>query len=489
MDTAYNAVEVRFSRDGASWYNAYLEDVEDGGNVAVCSFDDDAVPQTSFRKEDVRMPLGSVDPSFDPGVGNLVEIKVNRTESSPSGWRLAQIKSRARGMFYVAPTERLKGARDEAVVTRSCLRPSRREASGFKDPFVKAEMALDPRQDVWVKSPSAVSMVSSASHLAVQAFRGSSGSSQGCLKIQLVEGKTDVQVEPPKIVMVGTEGAVDKAWSLMQPVAKHNLMVLTFKNAMEIRDKALEEREKRMGGTSGDIAMPAKFTKEFEASPAAVARLIGRKGSNIRTLESVHGVKITVSDGASAYGEQKTVTISGDDEESVQAALDNSQQLEETLDVPAHMNGWVTGRGNSTLSELQLAAGLQACRLDRDAQQLVFLGTRTACDQARELFGAHMLYFDTFKELDERIDELVTQLKARGNRERIDELAADFVGTGSDRGEEDEGKGGSKGKGYREGEKGSKAKGHKGKGKDKGMGKGPKEATRSPPTGRGRAFL
>lgn len=458
----FDIVEVRRDPDVQAWFSACIEDMTEDAGI-VCSFEDDIWPQGIFPPEDVRPPphrqrRREREADFDPCVGDFVELEIQRSASTPSGWRRARVKSRQRGLFLVAPTERLeKGARGEVIAPRWRLRPDVPDRGGVAGLLLRVEIPIDPKLKDWLSSPEAAAAVGAAGQMSVwrQPPRGGD-SRRGRPRDALLL----VRCEPERslAVVVGTEILVRRVRSELPSMLWHIAQANELAAATELREKALERRRRAGEGGQADPLAHLKSSKEFEADQTHVARLIGRKGSNVHALEAMYGVKFQVLDGP-AYGEQKTVKILGADEASVQEALDNAQLVEETVDVPPQMNGWVIGRRHSTLNEMRNVSGLQACRLDRDTQKLVFVGTRHACHQAKELYTAHMLYFPHFKDMDEHMVELQEQLQEHGEKELL-QWGAEVAGKGK-------GKLGEKGKDKGKfGDKG-KAKG-KGKGKSKG---------------------
>lgn len=415
---ALDAVEVRTDPSVNAWYSAIFEDVAERG--ILCSFEDDIWPQAVFPAEDVRLPAhsrGREDEDFDPAVGEFVEMELPGDETAPSGWRRARVRNRQRQLYLVQPTERLaRGARGEVVLPRWKLRAHRPLRGGLRD-LHQAEIDLSAKLAEWITTPEAAAAIGSVGQLSAR--------SEGN---QLLKLKPDL--EKQRALVIGTESAVRRMLQMLPPVLSHNLHVKQFDNALEIREKALEARKAQKRSESGAAAgmgetPELKCLRQFEADATHVARLIGRGGSNVNALQQIFGVKFQILDGPS-FSEAKVVKILGPDEDSVQKALDSTQLVEEWLPVPPEMNGWVIGRNFSTAADFRNRAGLQACRLDREGNRLVFEGTRQACQQAKQLYTAHMLYFETFKGMDEQLEELMTQLQEYGDIGELLKWSNDF---------------------------------------------------------------
>eukprot|EP00747_Dinoflagellata_sp_TGD_P195681 gnl/TRDRNA2_/TRDRNA2_64730_c0_seq1.p1 gnl/TRDRNA2_/TRDRNA2_64730_c0~~gnl/TRDRNA2_/TRDRNA2_64730_c0_seq1.p1 ORF type:complete len:466 (+),score=103.20 gnl/TRDRNA2_/TRDRNA2_64730_c0_seq1:76-1398(+) len=409
---ARDAVEVKADPSINAWYKACLVDITKSGFVL--SFEDDVWPEQEFPAEDVRFGQRECEAKeiedFTPAVGELAEFEVKMTATSPSGWRLCRVRSRQGSFFLVSPTERnASGSRAEVIVPRSRLRshvPSRNSIEGY---VTKTEVPVDRQLTDWLMTPQAATSFSRVEFMAAATQESSAPEDDS------VPGRLRVRLAQPgeeKVYLIGTDTAVQRAKVLMPAVIQHQLQVKIFEEACRMRKEALDDRQARVEGKP----KPSKkqiYAEEFVADAAVAREIAGPSGANLKALERELPnvvVKLVPNRGDP---EKMTFRVTGSTEAAVKEAIETLQIVEVTIDVDNEMISWVLGREQQTLSRFSDAAGLQGCELHEDRRQIVCKGSRQACDKASELFRAHMLYFDTFREMDKRMEVLHTDLKDR----------------------------------------------------------------------------
>merc|ERR1719238_2720297 len=103
--SAAGAVEVRKNDKATTWYNARILDVSsEPNNLIKVGFEnkiwaDREVPASCVR----NCPLDKCDPgSFDPQVGEVVEVRVNASDNNPSGWSLGRVKNIKNSFHFIS---------------------------------------------------------------------------------------------------------------------------------------------------------------------------------------------------------------------------------------------------------------------------------------------------------------------------------------------------------------------------------------------------
>jgi len=379
-------VEVRSDLDSRMWYCGHVIDLK-ADNTLVIAFEADTLPSKGYPPEQVRKPprwSPAELEKFDPQPGSEVECKINATESTPSAWAVATVRSVKRGFYFME-----LGNSSESIREKEQLRPLS-PATSVAAEDLKQEMFKLPMQLYsWVSLPDAA----------------------GCFgHIEEQSGVLHVGVAPQKghLRIVGNLKAIQRAKLLLDVHVRHQSQIKDFQDRREKRLKILEEKRNRLEGTS------FKHSTEFQIDPSFVARVIGKSGEAIRAVEAKYdcNVRIINSDDPD---EDRTIRIFANTLESLQKAKAEVEYIEEAIPVKPSMNSWILGRQGKTIRGFESHANLVYARLDRDNELLVLCGTRIAVDDAVAMFETHMMYCPVFQDMHTEMEDIVRRLEEYGD--------------------------------------------------------------------------
>lgn len=452
------AVEVLKDADARIWYSGQILDLV-GKEKLLIGFDGNIWPKEEFPYSRVRkvtkQSQGEND-KFNPRIGDEVELRVNATEHHPAAWGAAIVKN-IKHSFYFVTRVSTSGAdgQSEAIVEKAMLRPVAQASSLDFDTgsLMQESFKVNANLRDWVYTDDAM----------------------GCFsRIEADAGLLFIKIGRHDLKLVGDEKATQRAKMILDVHQKHQVQIQNFQDVREKRLEALEKRRNRIEGTG------YKHSIEIQIDPSFVRRVIGTKGETIRSVMQKYEVNIHIPDADNNDPDApRTVRIFGNSSESIEKARGEVEFIEEVYPelIEYSMFGWVRGRGGKTINLFKDLTGIVYARLDRDTRQLTVCGTRNAVEEAMAMFETHMMYYPVFSQMDEEMEQLVSQLEEYGDYRARREW-------GWYRDDDDDGWGNaSYGQGKSSGSKGGKAKGGKGKdkskdkeygGKDKGDGKGAK---------------
>mmetsp|Transcript_643 Transcript_643/g.1316 ORF Transcript_643/g.1316 Transcript_643/m.1316 type:complete len:417 (+) Transcript_643:50-1300(+) len=384
------AVEISKSGSFQVWYAGHLRDALKDGRLSI-GFDGGVWPDENFKPAHVRKPPKRTDAEPDSfNVGDQVELLADASDHAPASGCRATVKKVTHGLYYVLRSaDGSKENGKEEIVERAKLRPIHEGPTLSESWLKKDTFALPARLTSW-------SITDDAS---------------GCF--QHIEEQAGLALLKPntkrqELLMLGDEKSLKAAKLLLEVHMKHQTQIQSFQEVREKRLKALEERRNRVEGAG------FKHSAEVKVSRQYIARVIGKGGENIRSLEERHDVSIRVMEGRKD-AEEETIRIFAKSEDALHAAREDIEYVEDTMDVPSDMHAWVIGRGGKTITDMKSSAGLVYLKLDRDGEQLKLCGPRKAIDEAMAMVETHLLYFPVFNQMDEEMEEILSKLEECGD--------------------------------------------------------------------------
>jgi len=388
------AVEVLKDEHSRMWYSGHVLDMV-GKDKILVGFDKDVWPKQEFPYSRVRKQTkGPEMASFNPRVGDEVELRCNATEHEPAGWGAAVVKNTKHSFFFVSRVSSTDpDGKSEAIVEKAMLRPmvSGDCLDAHGGGALKTEVfKVAPGLRDWLATDDAM----------------------GCFaRIEIDSGLMFIKVGRNDLKLVGDDKAVTRAKMLLDVHQKHQVQIQNFQDMREKRLSALEKRRNRIEGTG------YKHSIEIQIEPSFVKRVIGTKGENIRNVMQKYDVNIHIPDCDDEKAVTRTVRIFGNNMESIELARGEVEFIEEVYPEPIEpaMFAWIRGRDGKTLNKFKDLTGILYARVDRDTQQMTICGTRIAVEEAIAMFESHMMYFPVFSQMDEEMEQLVQQLEEYGD--------------------------------------------------------------------------
>jgi KH domain len=188
--------------------------------------------------------------------------------------------------------------------------------------------------------------------------------------------------------LIGEAPAVRKGQLLMDVHVKHQKELLTIQDRKQRKLNELNEYKERYANL---------VHIEFSIEADLIGLVIGKKGENIQRVMKKHHVEVEV-DGRQSASDSRTVRVSGETPEAVEAAREELEFVNHLYEVQDHLVGWLLGRKMQHIQDIQQKSGVYRARFDQDKRVLVLCGTRQAIDDAIVLLDSHMQYYDVFKE-------------------------------------------------------------------------------------------
>lgn len=400
------ALEVCRRGSPEIWYNAQLEYLNDDG--VVCTFEGDVWPSETFAMQDVRFctpqRVDAEVQNYEPPMGHVVEVEVPATSCSPKGWQTAQVKGRTGQWIYLG----VQHVHTELIMPISRIRPCA-TSSTVEGTLHKVELPMDHALDDSLSVLRAKESFCHVEQMATGAYESDAALSQELLHVRLAESGD--------VMMTGTAKALQRAQLLMPAILYHEGHVRQWKDALRLRQKALDTR----AATNGK--MRQQFSEEFLLDAAFVGQLIGKGGSKVQALEAEHDARIQIAEGPSL--KQKKVTIFARSKDALIPLREKIEIIEETLHIDPREKQWTAAGGMK--DSISHHSGLQHIWLDNESNTLVLTGTKLACHRAKTLFQAHLLYFSVFEKLDAQLEGIMQRL--RDNSE-LEERLPNSLGKG-----------------------------------------------------------
>lgn len=387
-------VEVLKDEHTRMWYSAHVLDMV-GKDKILIGFHDDVWPKQEFPYSRVRKPTKQSQAetdSFNPRIGDEVELRCNATDHQPAAWGAAVVKNIKHSFYFVTRVSNTGAdGQAEAIVEKSMLRPSLggtrldNNLGAMKQDHIK----IVPGLRDWIASDDAI----------------------GCLtRIEADAGLMFIKVGRNDITLVGDEKATQRAKMLFDVHQKHQVQIQNFQDVREKRLSALEKRRNRIEGTG------YKHSIEIQIDPSFVRRVIGTKGENIRAVMQKYEVNIHVPD-EDETSSTRTVKIFGNSMENIEKARGEVEFIEEVYPevIDPTMFTWIKGRGDKTIKLFKEITGIVYTRLDRESRQMIVCGTRNAVEEAMAMFETHLMYYPVFSQMDEEMEQLLNQLEEYGD--------------------------------------------------------------------------
>lgn len=379
--TSLGAVEVQKDGRTRMWHSGYIQELV-GQSELLVGF------ESEVRKPPKLSPAELE--KFNPRQGDEVELRVNPTPHSPAAWGLATVRNIKHGFYFVALNSVASSERSpEAIVEKDQLRPVTVH-QGLGSECLKQEIfKLQASLQSWVTTDDAVGCFA---HIEDQS---------GLVHIQVLPAK-------PTLKLVGDPKAIARAKMLLEVHLKHQAQIQNFQDVREKRLKALETKRNRIEGAG------YKHSVEIQVDPSFIARIIGKGGEAVKSLQERLDVNIRILD-AEHLDDVRIIRIFGNSPENVEKARSEVEFVEEALPLDPNMYSWILGRGGKTIQTFRESAGLVYAKLDRDGKQLLLCGSRNSVQDALAMFETHIMYFPVFHQMDEEMEQIFSELEEYGD--------------------------------------------------------------------------
>lgn len=293
--------------------------------------------------------------SAEPTVGDLVEVYVPGTTTSPGGWSLAHVTAIKSSFYFIS----IDGSTHTMIVERESIRsPISPECILNLSGYVREETLVPQDAVPWARSEQAKAVFD-----------------QVCLKTGAL------LIEPVltanRLSIIGPKTSVGRARLLLGVHLTHQGRMHTIRPLAYIRP-------------------PPVNSISFEVSDELVGLMIGKKGSKIHRISNTHGVSIKVSDFVHDTS-KKRVTISGQPTEILNIARDEFcfEQRKYKIENPSII-GMVIGKQRANIDDIVVKAGLYRANINSHKSEIEFIGTKEAVDNAIMLIESHIEYYTEF---------------------------------------------------------------------------------------------
>lgn len=406
-------VEARAPNTHA-FYKAYLRDHKDGH---VCLSweggwrNDEWVPVDHVR----RVPSYNL-ATFEPKVGDEVEIITRAGDSEPFGLWRATVKKTRGGLFLIQYHGYDEGQSE--LVEKEVLRPV---PQGVSFDFSSLHRSEIPVPESVRNNP----------HVSASSFD----------RLTSLSGAMTISIDHERgvLVITGSQESITKAKALAAIHFKHLEQMLKLQANKDRLSQALQKEKERIENG---------HTEEFAVAADLIGTVIGKNGSNIRKAQEIPGVE-----SIKVENEKGIIRILGTTAEAARQARALLEILSERVPVPEKELPGLIGKGGSSIKEIEQASGCIRIRVDerpaRDESKKgprrtkaydnatvdVFLvGTRDAVAAARMIIEEHLKFREEVGQLDTDLDDIKQELsrinaafglrRGRNNRQKKEEEGA-----------------------------------------------------------------
>lgn len=375
--TDVSQVEVRKTADSSTWFEGKITDIDVKHQIVQVSFavwEPRSVPAHLVRK--VVSP--AVTDSFDPQVGELVEVRMVASADSPAGWTRGRVKSIKGEFFFMAFESSSSGLRD-MIVEKDSLRTVSTQPTLDLSRVDRCAVPIDTLLQGWINTEDAAGVFGNIKERSGLIHIGPSGKG---------------------VTMVGDAVAVRRGRMLLEVHVKHQKELVSFQDRRDKKLRALDEQRQRYAN---------QVHVEFSVSVDVIGLVIGKGGENMKRVSNQHKVEVRVIEAANP-NRTVTIRVSGDCTESVNAARNDLEITTHDYKVDEKLVGWLLGKQMRNIQDIQHKSGLLYARFQRNSKALELCGTRLQIDDAIVLLDSHMQYYDVYKEYDRQEDALFKDL-------------------------------------------------------------------------------
>jgi len=294
-----------------------------------------------------------------------------------SAWYDADVKS-IKGAFHVV---QFCGSGKEEIVEKERMRPARgAQQQRTKPLFVKQLFPLrDPKMHDWFLQP-----------------EGQAALQETCAKARVLTLAVDPKT--PQIRMLGTEKALHMAKILLDLHGRHiETLLAARKTREELASRMSSEQEKLGSGCRLDFPIEREL----------IGLVVGKNGKQIRETKKATGVYTIEID-----EKQVRVVVIGPTQESIEAAREMLEFVSEKVPVESSQVGWLIGRNGNNFKELQDKTKVTRLNVDKQKNEVVLVGTKTAVEAARLYIETHLTYLTNFENEERESQKLRQEIRS-----------------------------------------------------------------------------
>lgn len=184
-------------------------------------------------------------------------------------------------------------------------------------------------------------------------------------------GLLSMVIDPRRttVKLIGVDKSLKVAKMLLELHMKHQGDMQRVHNEREqLATKLQSEREKLLTGVRVEFPVPRSL----------IGLVIGKGGKNLVDTQKATGV-----DRVEVDPQGPRVIVVGPTQESVDAAREALEFVEDRVSVQPEQVGWLIGRSGRNFKELQEKTKVTRLNVDKGSNQVVLVGTKTAVEAAR----------------------------------------------------------------------------------------------------------
>ena len=392
MSSSPSPVEVRISGQ-FSWYRATIKDYQNAKFLV--EYESNWRGTEWVDPSSVRVAHFEFNPAlFHPKPGMAVEALTRAFDNEPYGWWDATVQ-KDKQVFFLIHYAGYEDSYDE-VVELETLRPPNPNPVFSAESLVTATVPFVPQLLAFVQTPESFVGIVNATKVV-------------CIV-------PDVQAGLLRVV--GSADAVKKAKSLLELLLRHETEISKLRaKTSAVAQKVQEERAK----------YNQSFQIEFPVPKHLMGLIVGKEGVNIKACAKLDGVE-----SVKVIQETGQIRIMAKTEAAAQAARTKLEVVEELIEIPASIIGWVVGKAGKNINEI--AKKSEVLRINcvqdqhnKDIAHISIIGSADNVDSAKLMLKHHIQYIEEFKK---------AEIEAKEAARNLQKLREDF-GVGQQRRFED----------------------------------------------------
>lgn len=363
------SVEVK-CLDTFAYYPAFLRDY-DGSSQVLVSYPNAWKNDEWVLLENVRNGPAEFDPaSFNPQVGDCIEVQAKSSDDEPYSWWKATVKS-VRGEFYMISYSCWEDEYNE-ILEKEMLRPFNKNPSLKAADIRKLELPLpkDLRESV-----------------SLHAALNNVLQNIGVLSVYIDQKKQ-------MLIILGNTVSVKRAQVLASMAFKHLGDIQRLNERKMKHQSQLDSMKQRLneGHLETFVVQP----------PELISLVIGTGGTNLRRVQKMPGVLTVTVDSS-----KNQVTILAKTSEEAKAAREQLEFFERRFPIQRNQVGRVVGKSFSNIDQIKKDSGVVRLRLDNDKStddpnstvDLIIIGTKDTVEDAVLLLEHHMEFLNSVNQL------------------------------------------------------------------------------------------
>ena len=142
------------------------------------------------------------------------------------------------------------------------------------------------------------------------------------------------------------------------------------------------------------------ISREIFVDSSVVGLIIGQGGNNLKRIQELYNVSISIEKGSKEYANRRKVIVQGSTLEDIEAALLEINLHKEYIPINHEHIDHVCGRNDENLDYFLRKSGLIQLDVEQQANgsySIMAIGTSQSIEDLKDILHSHLEYFHTYR--------------------------------------------------------------------------------------------